>query len=65
MGVVAGYAVSPDGKRQIFIVDPDGFHGGIWALYNEVFGDSSDTVRHHRSYHNIRPFESDSDSALP
>lgn len=53
MGVVAGYVVS-DGIKKILIVDPDGFHGGMWALYDEIFGNSSATVRHWRTYYDIR-----------
>jgi len=58
MGVVAGYAVLFDGERKIFIVDPDGFHGGMWALYDDVFGDHSNSLRHWRTYYDIRPFQS-------
>jgi hypothetical protein len=55
MGVIAGYAVSPDGEQKILIVDPDGFHGAMWVLYDDVFGNSSDISRHWRSYYDIRP----------
>jgi hypothetical protein len=55
MGVVAGYAVSSDGEHKILIVDPDGFHGGMWALYEDVFGTSSEFSRHWRTYYDIRP----------
>jgi hypothetical protein len=54
MGVVAGYVVS-DGEKKILIVDPDGFHGGMWALYDDIFGNSSNTVHHWRTYYDIRP----------
>lgn len=55
MGVVAGYAVLSDDGQAILIVDPDGFHGGMWALYDDVFGNSSDFSVHWRTYYDIRP----------
>lgn len=55
MGVVAGYAVLSDEGQAMLIVDPDGFHGGMWTLYGEVFGNSSDVSRHWRTYYDIRP----------
>jgi hypothetical protein len=55
MGVIAGYAVLSDKEQAVLIVDPDGFHGGMWALYDEVFGDSSEFSRHWRTYYDIRP----------
>jgi hypothetical protein len=55
MGVIAGYTVSSDGVQKILIVDPDGFHGGMWAPFDEVFGNTSRISRHWRSYYDIRP----------
>ena len=55
MGVIAGYLVL-NGQKKILIIDPDGFHGVMWTLYDEVVGNSSGTVRHWRTYYDIRPF---------
>ncbi|MEP6934323.1 MAG: C39 family peptidase [Nitrospirota bacterium] len=55
MAVIAGYTVTPDGEQKILIVDPDGFHSGMWALFDEVFGNASSVSRHWRTYYDIRP----------
>ena len=55
MGVVAGYAEMPGGEHLIFVIDPDGFHSGMWALFDDLFEDSSNDWEHWRTYYNIRP----------
>ena len=55
MGVVAGYAELEGGERLVLLVDPDGHHSGVWNLFDEIWGDSSEIWTHWRDYYDIRP----------
>lgn len=56
MGTIAGYAELAGGERVILAIDPDGFHVGVWALYEDIYGESSEIMRHWRSYYEIYPY---------
>ena len=55
MGVVAGYAETEAGEQLVFIVDPDGFHSGVWNQFEEIWGDASEIWSHEIDFYDIRP----------
>lgn len=56
MGTVAGYAELDGGEQAVLTIDPDGFHVGMWVLYEELYGETSDTTRHWKTYYEIYPY---------